>query len=143
MAKVGFYYLNRSDLVQCVWCSGVVAQWEKNDNAFEEHRRLFPKCPRTKYGPLVEIGPKGIDSLGIQEVSTPRNPKYATLHSRLSTFTDWPISDIQRPEDLAKAGLYSDKFRDLVRCFHCNIGLRCWEKMDNPWFEHARWLDYN
>lgn len=139
MAKVGFYYLNFSDQVKCVWCEGIVAQWEENDDPFEEHKKFFPKCPRTQLGPLIEIGPEGIESLGIQNLSVPKNPKYVTLHSRLATFANWPIPELQKPENLAEAGLFSEQFRDLVRCFHCNIGLRCWEKFDDPWFEHARW----
>jgi baculoviral IAP repeat-containing protein 2/3 len=27
-----------------------------------------------------------------------------------------------------------------VRCFHCDGGLRLWEKTDIPWQEHARWF---
>ena len=30
-------------------------------------------------------------------------------------------------------------FGDCVRCFFCAIGLRNWEKGDDPWAEHARW----
>lgn len=139
MAKAGFFYRNRSDEVECAWCKGVIAQWEKQDNAFEEHRRFFPDCPRVQLGPLIEMANDGIRDLGIQQISAPKNPKYTSLHARLRTYSNWPIPDIQKPEDLAQAGLYYQKVDDQVRCFHCNMGLRSWEKEDDPWFEHAKW----
>lgn len=139
LAKAGFYYLNRSDQVRCAWCKGVIAKWEKEDNAFEEHHRFFPDCPRVQLGPLIEIASEGIRDLGIQQISPPKRPKYASLDARLRTFTNWPISEIQRPEALAQAGLYFHNIDDQVRCFHCFIGLRSWQKEDDPWFEHARW----
>ncbi|KAM7343257.1 death-associated inhibitor of apoptosis 2-like isoform 1-T1 [Cochliomyia hominivorax] len=139
LAKAGFFYRNRSDEVECAWCKGVIAQWEKQDNAFDEHRRFFPECPRVLLGPLIEMANDGIRDLGIQQISAPKNPKYTSLQARLRTYSNWPIPDIQKPEDLAQAGLYYQKVDDLVRCFHCNMGLRSWEKEDDPWFEHAKW----
>ncbi|XP_061394548.1 death-associated inhibitor of apoptosis 2 [Musca vetustissima] len=139
LAKAGFFYLNRSDQVMCAWCKGVIAQWEKQDNAFQEHRRFFPGCPRAQLGPLIEIASAGIRDLGIQQISPAKNPKYSSLDARLRTYTNWPIPDIQKPESLAQAGLYYQGVDDQVRCFHCNMGLRSWEKEDDPWFEHAKW----
>ncbi|KAL9917201.1 death-associated inhibitor of apoptosis 2 [Glossina fuscipes] len=139
LAKAGFFYLNRSDEVKCVWCKGVIAQWEKQDNAFEEHRRFFPDCPRVQLGPLIEMASDGIRDLGIQQISPPKNSKYSSLDARLRTYNNWPIPDIQKPVALAEAGLYYQEVDDQVRCFHCNMGLRSWEKEDDPWFEHAKW----
>ncbi|EDV37204.1 uncharacterized protein Dana_GF13337, isoform A [Drosophila ananassae] len=140
LAKAGFYYLNRLDHVKCVWCNGVIAKWEKNDNAFDEHRRFFPHCPRVQMGPLIEFATgKNLDELGIQPTSQPQRPKYACIDARLRTFSDWPIANIQPADALAQAGLYYQKIGDQVRCFHCNIGLRSWQKEDEPWHEHAKW----
>ncbi|KAH8375609.1 hypothetical protein KR200_007785 [Drosophila serrata] len=140
LAKAGFYYLNRLDHVKCVWCNGVIAKWEKNDNAFDEHRRFFPNCPRVQMGPLIEFAAgKNLDELGIQPTSLPQRPKYACIDARMRTFSDWPIANIQPAEALAQAGLYYQKIGDQVRCFHCNIGLRSWQKEDEPWHEHAKW----
>lgn len=139
LAKAGFYYLNQSDHVKCVWCKGVIAQWEKNDNAFDEHRRFFPNCPRVQMGPLIEITGKNMEELGIQPTTIPQRPKYSCMETRLRTFSDWPIPNIQPAEPLAQAGLYYQKIDDQVRCFHCNIGLRSWQKEDEPWHEHAKW----
>ncbi|XP_017148642.1 death-associated inhibitor of apoptosis 2 [Drosophila miranda] len=140
LAKAGFYYLNRLDHVKCVWCNGIIAKWEKNDNAFDEHRRFFPNCPRVQMGPLIEFAAgKNLEELGIQPTTQPKLPNFACVDSRLRTFTDWPIGNIQPPEPLAQAGLFYQNISDQVRCFHCNIGLRSWQKEDEPWHEHAKW----
>ena len=116
LAKAGFFYLNRSDQVKCAWCKGVIAKWELNDNAFVEHQRFFPDCPL-------------IQELGIQQLLVPKKPNMSTLEARLRTYDNWPISDIQNPEQLAQAGLYYQNVDDQVRCFYCNIGLRSWQKV--------------
>lgn len=139
LAKAGFYYLHQSDHVKCVWCNGVIAKWEKDDNAFDEHRRFFPNCPRVQMGPLIEFTGKDMEELGIQPTTMPKRPKYSCMEARLRTFSDWPIANIQPAEPLAQAGLYYQKIDDQVRCFHCNIGLRSWQKEDEPWHEHAKW----
>lgn len=41
---------------------------------------------------------------------------------------------------LATAGFYYLDIDDQVRCFHCNGGLRSWQKEDDPWHEHAKWF---
>ncbi|XP_055855654.1 death-associated inhibitor of apoptosis 2 [Episyrphus balteatus] len=142
LVKAGFYYLNQSDQVKCAWCKGVIAKWEKNDNAFEEHQRFFPDCPRVLLGPLIEIASDGIRDLGIQQISPPKKAKYSSLDARMRTYANWPIPDIQKPEALSQAGFYYQDIDDQVRCFHCNGGLRSWQKEDDPWFDHAKWFPH-
>lgn len=140
LAKAGFYYFDVQDQVKCAWCCGIIAKWEKGDNAFDEHNRFFPNCPRVQLGPFIDIASDGIQNLGIQQIQEPVKPKYSTLDARVRTFEDWPIPQIQKPEVLAEAGFYFTRPDDQVRCFHCNGGLRSWQKEDDPWFEHAKWF---
>lgn len=140
LAKAGFYYFNVQDQVKCAWCSGIIAKWEKGDNAFDEHNRFFPNCPRVQLGPLIDIASDGIQNLGIQQIEEAWKPKYSTLDARIRTYDDWPIPQIQKPEVLAEAGFYFTRPDDQVRCFHCSGGLRSWQKEDDPWFEHAKWF---
>lgn len=140
MAKAGFYYFNESDQVKCAWCQGVVGQWEVGDNPFSEHQRLFPDCPKVQLGPYIEAPSEGIKELGIQQIRTPKTPKYSSLDARLRTFLNWPRSEIQRSDILAQAGFHYQGVDDQVRCFHCNGGLRDWLPNDDPWYEHARWF---
>ncbi|GIY03983.1 hypothetical protein CDAR_304782 [Caerostris darwini] len=44
LAHVGFYYIGKSDLVQCYMCGGVLGDWSRYDDPWVEHQRHFPKC---------------------------------------------------------------------------------------------------
>lgn len=119
----------------------MIAKWEEGDNPFTEHEKFFPNCPRVQLGPnITNIAGDGIRDLGIQQIQTPKREKYSCLDARIRTFSQWPRSDIQHPEVLATAGFYYLDMDDQVRCFHCNGGLRSWQKEDDPWYEHAKWF---
>lgn len=142
LAKAGFYYYNQADYVMCAWCHGVIGKWEIGDDPFTEHQKFFPNCPRVQLGPNIEIASE-IRELGIQQIRPPKQEKYASLDARLRTFNgSWPCIDIQDPEILATAGFYFQNVDDEVLCFHCNGGLRSWQKEDDPWFEHAKWFPH-
>ncbi|MDP0589944.1 MAG: baculoviral IAP repeat-containing protein [Candidatus Endonucleobacter bathymodioli] len=44
MAAAGFFYVNRSDCVQCFHCGLGLRNWETDDIPFVEHARWFPEC---------------------------------------------------------------------------------------------------
>ncbi|CAL8136173.1 unnamed protein product [Orchesella dallaii] len=44
-AKVGFFYLEYGDHVQCAFCRGVLSNWEEGDDPRKEHEDKFPQCP--------------------------------------------------------------------------------------------------
>ncbi|KAK3577842.1 hypothetical protein CHS0354_000240 [Potamilus streckersoni] len=69
-----------------------------------------------------------------------RSPQYLAYAVRLSTFTKWPPSMTQKPEQIAQAGFYYTGLQDVVRCFACDGGLKNWDPEDDPWIEHARWF---
>lgn len=119
----------------------MIAKWEEGDNPFTEHEKFFPNCPRVQLGPnITNVAGDGIRDLGIQQIQTPKREKYSCLDARVRTFSNWPRSEIQQPEVLATAGFYYLDIDDQVRCFHCNGGLRSWQKEDDPWYEHAKWF---
>lgn len=145
MAKAGFYYYNQSDRVSCAWCHGVIAKWEVGDNPFAEHEKFFPQCPRVGLGPNIEItADENIGRIenigGIQPIRPPKREGFSTLDARIRTFTNWPLADVQPVEQMASAGFYYKDTEDHVRCFHCNGGLRQWQRDDDPWYEHAKWF---
>lgn len=45
LAKCGFYYTGSGDRVQCIFCKGVLRNWEEGDRPHIEHRKHFPRCP--------------------------------------------------------------------------------------------------
>ncbi|XP_013138184.1 PREDICTED: E3 ubiquitin-protein ligase XIAP [Papilio polytes] len=71
-----------------------------------------------------------------------RHAAYASLASRLQTFSRWPADRPQDPKALAEAGFYYTGIDDQVRCFYCDGGLGKWEAGDAPWSEHAHWFPH-
>ncbi|XP_071115031.1 baculoviral IAP repeat-containing protein 7-like [Haliotis cracherodii] len=161
LARAGFYFTGTVDRVQCVFCRGILRNWDEDDVPMEEHRRHFPMCP---YVMGLDVGnvpdPAAIisanrtsefmnvtqpaavvsdASLGIV-TDRPRHPQYAVEASRVSSFRNWPSGKEQTPQMLAKAGFFYAGFGDSVKCFYCDGGLRTWERGDDPWSEHARWF---
>lgn len=45
LAKNGFIYLHVNDRVQCVFCRGVLSDWEQGDIVANEHKTHCPECP--------------------------------------------------------------------------------------------------
>ncbi|XP_046344485.2 E3 ubiquitin-protein ligase XIAP-like [Haliotis rufescens] len=161
LARAGFYFTGTVDRVQCVFCRGILRNWDEDDVPMEEHRRHFPMCP---YVMGLDVGnvpdpvaiisanrtsefmnvtqPAAVvsdASLGIV-TDRPRHPQYAVEASRVSSFRNWPSGKEQTPQMLAKAGFFYAGFGDSVKCFYCDGGLRTWERGDDPWSEHARWF---
>ncbi|MCG8113113.1 MAG: baculoviral IAP repeat-containing protein [Candidatus Thiodiazotropha taylori] len=44
LAQAGFYYTGQGDVTFCFACSLKVSQWERQDNPWDEHKRLSPGC---------------------------------------------------------------------------------------------------
>ncbi|XP_014770937.1 E3 ubiquitin-protein ligase XIAP isoform X2 [Octopus bimaculoides] len=45
LAKNGFEYTGIGDRVRCVYCQGMLDDWQLGDSVEKEHRRHFPYCP--------------------------------------------------------------------------------------------------
>ncbi|CAL1528891.1 unnamed protein product [Lymnaea stagnalis] len=127
-AQAGFIFIGAPDRVQCVFCNGILRNWNDNDLPLEEHRKHFPSCRFVK------------EYLSAITVSRPKHQKYKTEPSRLNSFGTWDMSRNPKPADLAKAGFFYVGHGDSVKCFFCDGGLRNWEPNDDPWREHARWF---
>ncbi|WAR06732.1 BIR7A-like protein [Mya arenaria] len=167
LAKHGFYYTGTADRAQCVFCKGILRNWEEGDRPHIEHRKHFPRCPLVlglKVGnvplPLDLSSPPGGsltnrsmnnvtdalsrlknqgESLGIV-TDRPKHPQYAIEAQRLASFQSWLPYKHQTPQQLAEAGFWYAGFNDNVKCFFCDGGLRNWDPKDDPWREHARWF---
>lgn len=153
LALAGFYSLQQGDKVKCATCNGIVGFWEIGDEPKAEHWRHFPACDfvlsnfnlvgvstNTDVATNTVNKTTDLTELGIQTHKGPRQADYATVESRLRTYSNWPIDLIQTPEMLSEAGFYYVGTGDQVRCFHCDGGLRHWDPQDEPWVEHARWF---
>ncbi|CAH1183237.1 unnamed protein product [Phaedon cochleariae] len=165
LARAGFYYFGDGDNTKCAFCKGVVRAWEPGDDPDTEHQRHFPQCPYVieVINPRLRISgyeapnsssiekvtfqnvnllaeEQNLDELGVQAHKGPKRTNFATVEARLQSFVGWSSDLIQTPDILSQAGFYYEGMGDLVRCFHCDGGLRHWDPHDDPWTEHARWF---
>lgn len=44
LAKAGFYYTKRSDMVRCAFCGIEIHSWKQGDDAMTDHRKWSPDC---------------------------------------------------------------------------------------------------
>ena len=162
MAQAGFYSCYTGDRVQCVFCRGVLHEWETDDVPMVEHRRSFVFCRFVKDEKTDNIvyrsekltahdktnittfhtDQEAALDFGFYGVSTVKAwcPQYATLTRRLATFSRWPRWGKLRVENACDAGFFYVGFADEVGCFYCGGYLKQWEDTDDAWTEHARWF---
>ena len=69
-----------------------------------------------------------------------RFPQFSSYLTRLTTFSAWPCSMPQSPEDLAESGFVYLGVGDHVQCFFCGGGLKNWDADNLPVEEHVRWF---
>ena len=55
LAKNGFYYLRIKDHTACVFCRGVIGDWELSDIPSQEHAKHFPSCNFIRGEPVGNI----------------------------------------------------------------------------------------
>jgi hypothetical protein len=99
LANAGFYYFDIGDQVKCVYCHGIIGQWEENDLPQQEHAKFFPNCP------IVRLQQEEQEKIGIQRVRTPKYAEFNTIESRTRSFSTWD-SSVQNPTILAQAGFF-------------------------------------
>lgn len=117
---------------------------------FNEHieirRNAFPEGTI----PAVDIAPaspatasSSSNSGGSLSSATiyPEYPEYAIETARLRTFAEWPRHMKQKPAQLAEAGFFYTGVGDRVKCFSCGGGLKDWDENDEPWEQHALWMN--
>ena len=136
LAKSGFTYTGSGDRVQCVFCKGILRNWEEGDRPHIEHRKHFPRCPlvlgmekgnvplppgqtprRQSSSSNTPTGSHQILNQNVVEggtnmeslgISTDR-PKHAQLAieaQRVASFHNWPAYKHQTPQQLAEAGFF-------------------------------------
>ena len=45
LARAGFFYTGKDDIVECFSCQGQIRDFEFGDTAMGEHKKHFPRCP--------------------------------------------------------------------------------------------------
>ncbi|XP_040903416.1 E3 ubiquitin-protein ligase XIAP isoform X2 [Toxotes jaculatrix] len=138
LAQAGFYYLGKSDQVQCFCCGGMLSGWEAGDTAWGEHTHHYPYCffilghdvgniPFQGGSEEAECGSRKRGNTGVS---------MGSFEKRLGSF-----AGVHHPIDherLSRAGFYSTGKGDEVLCFRCSGGVKGWQPEEDPWEEHAK-----
>ncbi|XP_052812102.1 uncharacterized protein LOC128239482 isoform X2 [Mya arenaria] len=160
LALAGFFFTGEDDLVRCYECGIGLKDFSDGDDPLQEHARNAPRCRfiADYFGSQADIDaytsrmedPDEIRRRGLtrflNEQGTSvtrykaRSESFRSFDSRLSSYRTWPTTTVQRPFQLAEAGLYYTGRDDHVRCFACDGGLRRWDPEDDPWTEHCKWF---
>lgn len=122
LAKAGFIYSGEDDIVICPFCQTEGFNWQQEDNPLEDHMDWNPYCIFFDIDDYHFIKRRGRGSIYFDK---------NTFDSRLETYKDWPISMVQKPNDLAKAGYFYTGCGDIIKCFHCGTSLKNLLPTDN------------
>nr|XP_006812129.1 PREDICTED: baculoviral IAP repeat-containing protein 2-like [Saccoglossus kowalevskii] len=165
LARAGFFFIGKRDIVECFCCHGKIENWEFGDSAMGEHKRLFANClfvlgkdgtnqpllsrksqPSTKEKILLSPNQmeSGSDTAQEQLVTALENElqvkdstqKFHMESERLKSFNNFPQNSPMKPEELARAGFYYLGYADTVQCFICNGMLNNWRDGDIAMVEH-------
>ncbi|XP_014670102.1 PREDICTED: inhibitor of apoptosis protein-like [Priapulus caudatus] len=74
LARAGFYYTGSGDRVKCIFCSGRLQGWERNDVPIEEHTKHFPHC---RFVSGASTGNVAIAGEGMSQVPNSSRPQRA------------------------------------------------------------------
>ena len=129
LANDGFVWMKIETRVMCVFCRGVLSDWEFGQSVNSEHRRYCPECPMT-YDRDTPVPPT--------LTTGAKYPQWACPKLRLRSYIGWYKS--QLPLELANSGFVFMNAADRVKCYYCGVELYEWDEEDDPWVEHAKWF---
>jgi hypothetical protein len=156
LARLGFYFFKKHDIVKCIFCYVSIGEFETGDTALREHQKWSPNCPLIRRrstdnipinGVLLDqiLPPQSYDICGFTKVRRKskieemiKHPEFKLMTQRIKSFETWPVGIKQRPQELAEAGFFYSGQSDLTICFSCDVHLSKWEPFDNAWVEHKK-----
>lgn len=147
LAAAGFFYTGGQ--VVCFWCGHGLKNWTMSDDPWYCHLKQSPHCGFLAFA-LREVDLNAYKERIRAEQTTlqclpekqaqqgnEQRQRYTTFKTRVLTFSKW-TKPTPTPQKLAEAGFYYTGESDIVRCFHCRVGLGDWNDGEDPWIEHAK-----
>jgi len=119
---------------------------ERSNVTIRYRDNITTDCPRQEHSQSIttrrplSTTEQDRAALGIINFHGPRHSSFVTEQARLKSFSFWPPSLTQKPQELAEAGFFYTGRSDQVKCFYCDGGLESWEPADSPWGEHVKWF---
>ncbi|KAF2883024.1 hypothetical protein ILUMI_23162 [Ignelater luminosus] len=159
LAKAGFYYTNKNDLVRCAFCKIEIMKWQRSDNVLSEHRRWSENCPLING---VYCGNIPLDNSNSFLPQTMDNKKFHGIELRPNSFPEWgPINLNSKLTfhkfDHSKYGPRHPEYQCLenrLKSFMqwppsikqkpeqlaaAGFYYNDWADDDDPWEQHAKW----
>lgn len=81
-----------------------------------------------------------MNDLGILE-SQAKHSQYILAANRMKTYDSYSWGNVMSAADLCAAGFFFEGTGDKVRCFWCSGSLELWTENDDPWLEHAKYIN--
>nr|XP_045589981.1 baculoviral IAP repeat-containing protein 7-like [Procambarus clarkii] len=128
LAKAGFYYTHKANLLECSMCHFQIdaTNVNKDENRIIAlHKKEKPECTFNQ---------------NVKRSISKKFDSYDSLRfekERLDTYIDWPLEWLE-PSDLARDGFYYLRTNDHVACVFCRGIVGSWERGDTPRGEHQR-----
>ena len=119
---------------------------ERSNVTIRYRDNITTDCPRQEHSQSIttrrplSTTEQDRAALGIINFHGPRHSSFVTEQARLKSFSFWPPSLTQKPQELAESGFFYTGRSDQVKCFYCDGGLESWEPADSPWGEHVKWF---
>ncbi|XP_065512798.1 baculoviral IAP repeat-containing protein 1 [Caloenas nicobarica] len=159
LARAGFFFTGKKDVVQCFACGGCLGNWEDGDDPWREHAKWFPECEflqskksseeikkyiETYTGFVGVVGKHFTASFVKENLPTATGDVVLNIFEdegvRLDSFKTWPAEAPVEATALAKAGFFYTGQGDIAQCFNCAGCLCKWEEGDDPMEGHAKWF---
>ncbi|XP_069172814.1 uncharacterized protein [Procambarus clarkii] len=128
LAKAGFYYTHKANLLECSMCHFQIDATNVNQDEnriIALHKKEKPECTFNQ---------------NVKRSISKKFDSYDSLRfekERLNTYIDWPLEWLE-PSDLARDGFYYLRTNDHVACVFCRGIVGSWERGDTPRGEHQR-----
>lgn len=149
LARDGFFYTSKGDIVKCAYCSVEIGQWGYDTNVKEEHKKAVPNCPMVTGTVEDNVPIDNVNVLAENDDDTDLEnqdlrgttfdskagvgvypheysvfPNFSMHSKRLESFKTWPKSIKQKLQDMADVGFFYTGSGDAVICFKCGGMLR-------------------
>ena len=71
----------------------------------------------------------------------PKDPALSVFSKRRETYKRYLDSNPVDADKLCDAGFLYEGIGDKVKCFWCDGALEMWSRGDDPWVEHAKYVN--
>lgn len=150
LARNGFIYVGRGDIVRCHFCQVRLSDWASDMDVAERHAIASPSCsfvtgvkcdnvPIRTVDSVIDITHAIFDTLIKYNLINHRRPHYKAFRTQIARKNSFPESFPILGEKMAEAGFFFLHIlgNDFAVCYWCGGGLSTWKPEDIAEEEHA------